>query len=171
MILKSLILLIIILSANAFAADQKAPGTVHFVDLKQYAGKWYEIARYPNRFQKKCVSTVTATYKLRKDGKVEVINECKQANGKFKTTKGSARVVDKATNAKLKVTFFWPFSGDYWILDLDPDYNYAVVGEGKRKYLWVLSRTPEMDPETYTQILDRISTQGYDTAKLIRTKP
>jgi apolipoprotein D and lipocalin family protein len=67
--------------------------------------------------------------------------------------------------------FLWPFSGDYWILDLDPDYKYAVVGEGKRKYLWILSRTPEIDPEIYSQILNRISVQGYDTAKLIRTTP
>ena len=165
------ILLMMIQSSNVLAAEQQEPTTVQFVNLDLYAGKWYEIARYPNRFQKKCIAAVSATYKLRKDGKVEVVNQCKQSNGKTKLARGSARVVDKVTNAKLKVTFFWPFSGDYWILDLDPDYKYAVVGEGKRKYLWILSRTPEIDPEIYSQILDRISNQGYDTAKLIRTNP
>jgi apolipoprotein D and lipocalin family protein len=91
------------------------------------------------------------------------------ANGKMKTASGTAKVVDRTGNAKLKVTFFWPFYGDYWILDLDPDYTFAVVGEQDRKYLWILSRTPEIDSNLYNKILERITRQGYNTTKLIRT--
>jgi len=151
-------------------ADRVEPKTVPSVDLKKYAGTWYEIARYPNRFQRKCNSDVRATYSLQPNGKVRVLNQCKEANGKIKTAKGTAKVVDQVSNAKLKVTFFWPFYGDYWILDLDQDYTYAVVGEPKRKYLWVLSRTPEIDSNLYATILERIKEQGYDTMKLIPTK-
>jgi apolipoprotein D and lipocalin family protein len=150
-------------------AELQEPKTVSFVDLKKYAGTWYEIARYPNRFQKKCAGDVRATYSLMSDGKVSVLNQCVQANGKLKTAKGKAKVVDRTSNAKLKVTFFWPFYGDYWILDLDPDYTYADVGEQDRKYLWILSRTPEIDSSLYNKILERITEQGYETSKLIRT--
>lgn len=140
------------------------------VDLTRYAGTWYEIARYPNRFQKDCVAT-TATYTLRPDGRVTVVNRCRQKtlDGKFKEAEGVAWVVDKGTNAKLKVRFFWPFSGDYWIIDLGQDYEYAVVGHPKRSYLWILSRTPALDPATYQGILDRIQLQGYDLKPLIKT--
>ena len=140
------------------------------VDLARYAGTWYEIARYPNRFQKDCVAT-TATYTLRPDGRVTVVNRCREKtlDGKFKEAKGIAWVADKSTNAKLKVRFFWPFSGDYWIIDLGPEYEYAVVGHPKRSYLWILSRTPSLDPATYQGILDRIQAQGYDLKPIIRT--
>jgi apolipoprotein D and lipocalin family protein len=162
-------ILILLAAREGRPAELQDPKTVPFVDLKKYAGTWFEIARYPNRFQKKCVSDVRATYNLMSDGKVSVLNQCVQANGKVKTAKGKAKVVDRTSNAKLKVTFFWPFYGDYWILDLDPDYTYAVVGEQDRKYLWILSRTPEMDSSLYNEILERITNQGYDTSKLIRT--
>jgi apolipoprotein D and lipocalin family protein len=162
-------ILILLAAREGRPAELQDPKTVPFVDLKKYAGTWFEIARYPNRFQKKCVSDVRATYNLTSDGKVSVLNQCVQANGKVKTAKGKAKVVDRTSNAKLKVTFFWPFYGDYWILDLDPDYTYAVVGEQDRKYLWILSRTPEMDSSLYNEILERITNQGYDTSKLIRT--
>ena len=119
--------------------------TVDHVDLQRYVGKWYEIARYPNRFQRKCQSDTTATYTLREDGKVQVANACREKDGTMTTANGTAKVVDPKTNAKLKVTFFWPFYGDYWILGLGPDYQYAIVGEPDRKYLWILSRTPAMD--------------------------
>ena len=157
-------------SSESRPAEQK-PATVNSVDLERYIGKWYEIARYPNGFQKKCAAGVTATYTMRADGKIEVLNQCIEADGKLRTAKGKAKVVDRATNAKLKVTFFWPFYGDYWILELDPDYRYAIVGEPSRKYLWILSRTPEMDQELYSKILEGIKAQGYDTTKLILTKP
>jgi len=113
----------------AFAGSKASLQTVPNVDLTRYVGRWYEIARYPAWFEKDCASDVTATYTALSGGKIEVLNECRQADGQVKRSKGTARVVDKRTNAKLKVTFFWPFSGNYWIIDLAPDYSYAVVGE------------------------------------------
>ena len=112
----------------AFAESKASLQTVPHVDLTRYLGRWYEIARYPTRFEKDCASDVTATYTQLSGGKVEVLNECRKADGQVKRSKGTAGVVDKRTNAKLKVTFFWPFSGNYWIIDLAPDYSYAVVG-------------------------------------------
>jgi len=144
--------------------------TVVSVDLDRYVGQWYEIARYHHRFQEGCVGS-RATYTLRDDGRITVVNECydKSFAGKLRSVKGKAWVVDKKTNARLKVSFFWPFAGDYWIIDLGRDYEYAVVGHPSRKYLWVLSRTPEMEEKVYQGILERLQIQEYDTAKLIRT--
>jgi apolipoprotein D and lipocalin family protein len=140
------------------------------VDLARYAGKWYEIARLPNRFQRECASDITATYTLRPDGKIAVLNECRTAGGRAKAAKGTARVASgKGPNTKLKVSFFWPFSGNYWIIDLDPDYRWAVVGEPDRKYLWILSREPHMHDAVFRGILDRVKSQGYDLAALIST--
>jgi apolipoprotein D and lipocalin family protein len=157
--------------AVAYATRNNEPlATVRQVDLTRYAGTWYEIARYPNRFQKKCDSDTKAMYMLRDDGTVGVLNSCRKSNGTITSNRGTAKVVDSATNAKLKVTFFWPFSGDYWILDLTPDYSYAVVGEPRRKYLWILSRTPQMDEATYREITERIRFLGYDPARLMKTK-
>ena len=131
---------------------------------------WYEIARYPNNFQRGCVGS-RATYTLRDDGNISVLNECydKAFDGKLRFAKGKAWVVDKETNAKLKVSFFWLFAGDYWIIDLGKDYEYAVVGHPKRKYLWILSRTKEMDAVVYEGILSRLQEKEYDTSKLMRT--
>jgi len=158
-------------TALAYATRTSEPlTTVQQVDLHRYAGTWYEIARYPNRFQKKCDSDTTATYLLRDDGTVGVLNSCRKSDGTMTSSKGTAKVVDQATNAKLKVTFFWPFSGDYWIIDLAPDYSYAVVGEPSRKYLWILSRTPQMDDTTYREITERIRFLGYDPTRLLKTK-
>jgi apolipoprotein D and lipocalin family protein len=139
------------------------------VDLARYAGQWYEIARLPNRFEKNCVSSVTATYTLRDDGKIDVLNRCKKASGEFLSAKGKAKVVDKRSNAKLKVTFFWPFYGDYWILDLGANYEYSVVGDESRKYLWILSRSPQLEDAVYQRILANMSTQGFDTSRIIMT--
>jgi len=155
--------------AQAVRANEPL-STVQKVDLQRYAGRWFEIARYPNRFQRKCAGDTTATYSLREDGKIGVLNTCRKADGTVTSSSGSAKVVDPSTNAKLKVTFFWPFSGDYWIIDLAPDYSYAVVGEPSRKYLWILSRTPHMEESTYREITDRIRFLGYDTARLIQTR-
>ena len=143
---------------------------VHYVDLNRYTGTWYEIARFPHHFQEGCVATI-ATYTLREDGKISVLNQCREGSldGKLKSAKGTAWVVDKQTNAKLKVSFFWPFSGHYWVIGLGENYEYAVVGHPDRTYLWILSRSPEMDETLYTRILDRLAAQGYDTGKLIRT--
>jgi len=143
---------------------------VPHVDLSRYTGVWYEIARYPHRFQEGCVGS-RATYTLRDDGKISVLNECYENSfdGKLRTAKGKAWVVDKTTNAKLKVSFFWPFSGDYWIIGLGEKYEYAVVGHPERKYLWILSRTKKMDEATYKAILHLLAEKGYDTSKLITT--
>ncbi len=143
--------------------------TVDNVDLRRYAGKWYEIARYPNRFQRKCQSDTTAVYTLQDDGTVQVVNACREKDGTVTTARGSAKVVDKKTNAKLKVTFFWPFYGDYWIIGLSPDYQYAFVGEPSRKYLWILSRTPGMAENTYQEALRLVEKSGYEPARLQKT--
>ncbi len=140
---------------------------VPHVDLKKYLGKWYEIARLPARFEEGC-SDITATYSLSDDGTISVLNECKK-NGKVKRAKGKAKVVDKNTGAKLKVTFFWPFYGDYWIINLGNDYDYAVVGTPNRKYLWILSRTPQMDDKLFSQLITLVKSKGFDVGSLIKT--
>ncbi len=137
------------------------------VELTKYLGKWYEIAHLPARFQKDCTDT-TATYTLRDDGSIAVLNECRRG-GAVKLAKGKAKVVDKTTNAKLKVTFFWPFSGDYWIIHLGKDYEYAVVGTPNRKYLWILSRTPHMEDLLFTQLLEFVKSKGFNVTRLIKT--
>lgn len=153
------------------AADNKRPAleTVPSVDLSRYVGQWYEIARLPNRFQKKCADSVTANYTLRSDGDIKVVNSCRKQSGEFTTATGKAKIVDKQTNAKLKVTFFWPFYGKYWILDLGPNYEYAVVGEPGRDYLWILSRTPTMDEGLYQNLVAKMQARGFDTSRMIRT--
>jgi len=162
-----------LLAGAAQAAPREAPKeqaqlrTVAHVDLERYAGTWYEIASYPQRFQKGCTAT-TAVYTLRKDGMIQVVNRCHRdsLDGRETIARGRARVVDRASNAKLKVTFFWPFWGDYWIIDLDPEYRYAVVGHPSRNYLWILSRARTMDPLVYSGILEHLTAQGYDIARL-----
>ncbi|QDA61514.1 lipocalin family protein [Hymenobacter jejuensis] len=142
-----------------------------YVDLKRYSGLWYEIARLPTRFEKGC-QHVTAHYHLRSDGKVDVVNTCHQdgVNGPVESVKGVARVVDPETNAKLKVSFFWPFEGDYWILDLDPlDYRYALVGEPGRKNLWLLSRTPQLPRPTRDHLVGIARSLGFPVENLIFT--
>ncbi len=169
-----LILLIVSTSFLACTSGMKKASlplkVVTFVDLNRYAGTWYEIARFPNLFQKGCVGT-TATYTLRKDGKIDVLNQCRKGtlDGEISSVKGTAWVVDNKTNAKLKVSFFWPFSGHYWIIELGEDYEYAVVGHPNRKYLWILSRSPRMDEKIYNLILEKLKLQFYDTNKLIKT--
>lgn len=143
---------------------------VNKVDLKRYVGKWFEIASYPAWFQKGCTGS-TAEYSLLSNGKIQVLNRCYKGslNGQLKESKGKAEIVDTVTNAKLKVWFFWPFKGNYWVIDLDTDYQWAVVGEPSRKYLWILSRTPIMEESVYQGILQRLSQKGYDPEKLRKT--
>ena len=156
----------------ASGARQSVPPlqVVPNVDLSRYTGTWYEIASFPQRFQKGCVATC-ATYTLLPDGKIEVFNQCRKGSfdGKVSSIRGKAWVVDATTNAKLKVSFYWPFSGDYWIIDLGADYEYAVVGHPGRKYLWILSRTPEMDEALYNRLLEKLQGRFYDTSKLVKT--
>jgi apolipoprotein D and lipocalin family protein len=144
---------------------------VESIDLDRYAGRWYEIASFPQRFQRGCVAT-TASYTLLADGRIRVENECRDGSfdGDLRRAEGVAWVADpSASQAKLKVQFFWPFRGDYWVIALDPEYRYAAVGHPSRDYLWILSRTRTLDPETYEALLSRIETQGYDLGRLRRT--
>ena len=145
------------------------------VELDRYIGKWFEIARYPAWFQRKCVGGVTATYATRADGRLDVTNQCRTADG-TSTARGIARIVDTTSNAKLKVRFapaalsFMPFVwGDYWILGLGPDYSWALVGTPDRKYLWILSRTPTLDDAQYRAATDIAIANGFETGRLIKT--
>jgi apolipoprotein D and lipocalin family protein len=146
------------------------PRTVAQVDLSRYLGTWYEIASFPQRFQRGCTAT-TATYTLRADGDIDVLNRCRKdsLDGKEKSALGRARVVDRTTNAKLEVSFFRPFWGDYWIIDLSDDYSYAVVGHPGRDYLWILARRPTMADATFRGIVARLQADGYETSRLVRT--
>ena len=150
--------------------------TVTQVDLDRYVGRWHEVARTPNWFQRNCAADVTADYARRPDGTVSVVNSCRRADGAVDRVEGTARVVDPATNAKLEVAFapealrwipaVW---GSYWVVELAPDYHYAIVGEPSRAYLWVLSRTPALDDSTWTSIDARNAAAGYDRSKVTRT--
>lgn len=169
--IKTGILIVFLVSAVAAARAETRPlEVVPFVDVQKYLGTWFEIATIPQRFQKGCVG-VTARYSLRDDGDIEVINACRKEtlNGKARSIRGKAWIVDKTTNAKLKVRFFWPFSGDYWIIELDDDYEWAVVGHPNRKYYWILSRAPQMDPEVYEELIRRAAAKGYDTSRIKKT--
>jgi apolipoprotein D and lipocalin family protein len=147
--------------------------TVESVDLRRYAGDWYEVARLPNRFQRRCLGDVRATYTVRPGGRLDVLNQCRTAGGAI-AAKGIARVVDIRTPAKLKVRFapaalsFLPFVwGDYWILDLAADYSWSVVGSPDRKYLWILSRTPVLPSPVLEAAVDIARVNGFDAGRLI----
>jgi len=157
-------------AAVSAGAEMKPLDVVPYVDLQRYLGTWYEIATIPQRFQKGCVG-VTAQYSLRKDGDIEVVNTCRQGtlDGKVRIARAKAWIVDKKTNAKLKVRFFWPFTGAYWIIGLDADYQWAIVGHPSRRYLWILSRTPQMDDALYDELLKLAAAKGYDLAKIKKT--
>ena len=146
------------------------PRTVESLDLQRYLGTWYEIASFPTWFQRDCVAT-QATYSRRDDGQLGVANACrdKALDGEWKGVEGVAWPVVPGDFAKLKVQFFWPIRGDYWVLALDPDYRWALVGHPNREYLWVLSRTRAIDDRRYAEIVALAQTQGYDVAKLRRT--
>jgi len=164
----SLFALVLLFTLNAGA--QKL-NTVEQVDLDRYKGKWYEIATFPQRYEKNCHCT-TAEYSLSDEGYVIVENRCRQGskNGEEKYIRGKAKPVKNYGNAKLKVQFFWPFKGKYWIIDLADDYSYAVVSHPNKKYLWILSRTPVMNEELYNQILRRLREKGFDLEKLRKTE-
>ena len=143
---------------------------VPYVDLGRYVGTWYEIASFPQSFQRGCFCT-TATYSLSEKGFVIVENRCNRngINGEESYIKGKAFVEKNSGNAKLKVQFFWPFRGKYWIIDLDQEYTYAVVSHPNKKYLWILSRSPEMDAQTYQEILSKLASKGFDLSLLKKT--
>jgi len=151
--------------------------TVPTVDLQRYQGKWYEIARLPNRFQKKCMAS-TATYELLESGRVSVLNECITESGKRKAITGSASVVDTETHARLEVVFdnwffrlfSWLIKGKYWVLYLDPEYQTVIVGTPDRKYLWIMARTPALDEKTYQELVQCAEKLGFNGASLIRDR-
>ena len=141
---------------------------VEEVDLDRYAGQWYEIASYPQRFQRGCVAT-RATYSRLSDDRIKVENECRDVSfdGELRSIEGVAWLSDpEVSQAKLEVQFFWPFSGAYWIIELDPDYQYAVVGHPSREYLWILSRTAMLEPKIYESLIRRIESHGFDPTRL-----
>lgn len=154
----------------ACMSNSQSLQTVPQVDLKKYAGKWFEIASYPQRFQKGCHCT-TAEYTLTDKDYVIVENRCNRdsVTGKVSYIKGKAFIEKNSGNAKLLVQFFWPFKGKYWIIDLADDYSYAVVSHPNKDYLWILSRTPKMDPAVYEGILSRLKEKGFDLSRLKRT--
>jgi apolipoprotein D and lipocalin family protein len=151
------------------AAPAPPLAVVPRVDLGRYMGVWYEIASYPTWFQKGCAGS-TATYALNADGTVDVLNQCRR-DGEVASARATAWAPDPSAPAKLRVRFFWPFSGDYWIIDLGADYEYAVVGHPGRDYLWILSRTPQMEADLYARIIERLRRSGYDPDRLVRTPP
>jgi apolipoprotein D and lipocalin family protein len=159
------------------AGPADLPQPVRSLDLARYAGSWFEIARYPNRFQTKCARDVTASYALQDDGTIEVVNRCRTKEGEPVEAVGRGRKVLDTNPAKLEVRFapgwlsFLPFVwADYWVIHLAPDYSWAVVGEPKRKYLWILAREPRLDDATYQAIVERLAAQGYDPARIGRTE-
>ena len=151
------------------------PITVDSVDLKKYVGVWYEIAKIPNSFQKKCACNTTATYTVRDDGRIDVLNRCSKSDGTADEAKGIAKIVDTVTNSKLEVSFvrlfgiqlFW---GDYWIIGLNKDYRYAIVGTPSRKYGWILSRSPALSQEDQNRIFEILEKQGYNPKNFIFTE-
>jgi apolipoprotein D and lipocalin family protein len=152
--------------------------TVAAVDVPRYMGTWHEIAKYPNWFQKKCVSSTQATYSLQAQGQVQVINRCKTAKGEWSEALGAAQQIGGPTSAQLKVRFapawlsFIPMVwGDYWIIDLDADYQWVVVSEPKREYLWILSRTPQMPAATYQALLAKLDKLGFDLKRIEASQP
>ena len=157
--------------AGAAPSDPAPVQSVAKVDLSRYMGRWYEIARLPNRFQKGCAGSDT-DFSLRDDGQITVINTClDEKDGSSRQSKGHAWVVDPASNARLKVSFFWPFRSDYWIIGLGKEYEYSVVASPNRKYLWILSRSAKMSDDLYADIMQRVELQGFDIKKVLREFP
>ncbi len=166
------IFLILAAMASLFSSTSAQElSTVDQVDIEKYAGTWYEIARLPNSFERglKCV---TATYTLKDNGKIEVLNKgfSSGTKGKWKTARGSARVPDQNYPGRLKVTFFWPFAGNYYILALDEQYQYALVGDPSRKYLWVLARSSSLDQDIYTRLMEHAKKDGFDIQQVLKVE-
>ncbi|HZW38090.1 MAG TPA: lipocalin family protein [Ignavibacteriaceae bacterium] len=169
------IILVLLFSLAIFSQNNKEPETVKKVDLKKYIGKWYEIAKIPNSFQKQCVRGTTAEYSLENDGKIKVVNSCIDEDGKRDEADGVAKIVDKQSNSKLEVSFVsflgWrPFWGDYWILGLGPNYEYSVVGTPDRKYGWILGREKKLTEKQLNEAYEILKKNGYDVKKFIMSE-
>ena len=159
-------LVFLLAGCHGMAPETSPPSTVARVDLERYTGRWYEIAKIPHPFQRQCVADTTAQYSRNPDGTIAVVNRCRKVDGTFDEARAIARVTDAVSNAKLEVSFFsilgWrPVWGNYWILALGHDYDYAIVGEGTRRYGWILSRTPTLPDTTRAQLDQRLRTLGY----------
>jgi lipocalin len=139
------------------------------LELDKYLGTWYEVARYDHRFERNLVG-VTATYSMREDGKIKVLNSGYKntLDGELSEAEGKAKIPNLEEPAKLKVSFFWIFYGDYFVMDLDEDYQWALIGSSSDKYLWILSRVPHMDDLIYKNLLAKLTKRGYDVSKLIK---
>lgn len=143
--------------------------TMDSVDLNKYAGLWYEVARLPNWFEQGLVCPV-ANYTLLPNGRIEVLNQGRLVKdfNKIKNARGTAWVPDAQYPGRLKVRFFWPFAGDYYIISVDASYQYALIGAPSRKYLWILSRSKTPDPEIFNRLLALAQSHGFDTSKVMR---
>ena len=174
-----LALALIAFAAIATAHAEPAPlVSVPSVDVPRYMGTWHEVAKYPNWFQRKCASSTQATYTLQADGRVQVLNRCKTDKGEWTEALGAARQIGGPNSPRLKVRFapewlsFIPMVwGDYWIIDLDPNYQWVVVSEPKREYLWILSRTPQMPAAIYQDLLGKLHDRGFDLKRIEPSRP
>ncbi|MFK3691720.1 lipocalin family protein [Agrobacterium tumefaciens] len=149
------------------SGNPSVPQPVKLVEIDRYLGHWFELARYENQFERDC-EAVAADYSLRKDGMVRVLNTCREGGitGKRKESEGRAKTVPGSGNAKLKVSFFGPFYGDYWILDHAADYSWSIVGEPSGRYLWILTRAPKPPKKTRNMLVERAKALGYDVDML-----
>ncbi len=178
MLIRTLALALALSGCAAFTPTEPAPGlprTVAAVEVPRYLGTWYEVARIPASFQdsatRRCAD-VTATYTARADGRIDVVNACRNALDGYAETaaRAIASPVPGSGNARLRVQFFWPFSGDYWVIGLDPDYRWALVGSPSRNFLWLLSRTPVLPEPDIAAATAIAASQGFDTARIVRTE-
>ena len=175
--MKKLLLQLILLVSGVSALAQEALTPIQSLNVPRYMGTWYEIAKYPNFFQRKCASNTVAQYSTQADGTVRVFNSCKQEDGKVIDALGQARQIGKDTSPKLEVRFapawlsFLPFVwGNYWVIDIDADYQLVAVSEPKREYLWILSRTPEVSAKAYDELLARLGKSGFDLKRLEKSR-
>ncbi len=166
-----LFLFTLLIFAGCSSTNYPPLETVSKVDVDRYMGKWYEIARLPFDRQADCTCT-TAEYSVIDDHTIRVVNSCKDtSDNEISTAEGKAFVVENSNNSKLRVQFFWPFKGDYWVIDLDTvNYSYALIGMPSRKYAWILSRTPALSPELYSRAVEHLRSTGFAVEKLIKTK-
>lgn len=164
---RRLILASLLLASSALHAEPAAAPvqSVTALDLNRYLGRWYEIAAFPMFFQRHCLGDTTADYSLRPDGDITVTNRCRTEQGSEQAT-GKAWLAEGQSGGQLKVSFFWPFRSDYWVIGLDPDYRWALVGNPNRKYLWLLSRAPQLSKSDLDQALQIARSQGYDLGAL-----
>ena len=177
--LQNLIFGVIFLSSLCMAQDRNVPAlkSIESLELNRYLGQWFEIAKFPNWFQKKCKSDTKANYSLKSSGSIEVLNACRMEGGQITEALGEARQVGESKSAKLKVRFapewmgFIPLVwGDYWVVDLDDAYQLVAVSEPTREYLWILSRTPEPDDKSVNDLMLRLISKGFDLSQLERTQ-